>query len=147
MPSSPSLRAPCSHARLHSLATKPYEISGLVQVRLSTRRDSLHHGIPSLLRNQISLQCASEALLPFFVFQIRSRSAAVSARIYILRTDTTLKSSAAKIPNCRVSLTLRTVRYVAVRLPFLSSDPLVKMISGVIRVHCGTKIWIIRKNR
>ena len=29
MPSSPSLRAPCSHARLRALVTKPYEISGL----------------------------------------------------------------------------------------------------------------------
>jgi len=30
MPSSPSLRAPCIHARLRRLVTKPYEISGLV---------------------------------------------------------------------------------------------------------------------
>jgi len=31
MPSSPLLRAPCIHARLHRLATKPYETSGLMR--------------------------------------------------------------------------------------------------------------------
>ena len=34
MPSSPSLRAPCRHARLRRLATKPYEISGLGALQL-----------------------------------------------------------------------------------------------------------------
>ena len=34
MPSSPSLRAPCIHARLRRLATKPYEISGLTRLKI-----------------------------------------------------------------------------------------------------------------
>ena len=45
MPALPSLRAPCIHARLRRLVTKPYEISGLVAMGAKLRRLHLMEGV------------------------------------------------------------------------------------------------------
>jgi len=82
MPSSPSLRAPCIHAHLRALATKPYEISGLAQIFHTDSTTAPQSGMSTALR----LWCLLD-ILSYMPSSPSLRAPCIHARLRRLATN------------------------------------------------------------